>query len=98
MEQTMSDTDTQIKMPKKIKGEWLYRGLVTALLLMNLWMKTQYVGIERYDADHKEMQAAITRLTETQIEMRSQADVNARFVRQLDDHEDRIRKIERAIK
>ncbi len=79
----------------KFSFEAFYRTGVFALLILNLWMKTQYVSVETYKADHKETLDSIKTLSDAIIEMRAQKDANQRFQKAIDDHELRLRIVER---
>ncbi len=92
----MSDTETEIRAPRKLKlsGEWIWRLVAGALLVLNLWVKSNYVSKEDYDKDRRQTGDAIVIMTKNIQELTIRSEVNARQDKTLDDHESRIRHLE----
>lgn len=76
------------------KWEWIWRAGVAALLVVNLFLKSNYVDLSRYERDRSEMQAAIIDLAKAQSVASERDKVNDRQDERLSDHEARLRIIE----
>lgn len=98
-------TDLGIKLPRRVSGEFVWKVAVAALLMLNLFMKTQYVSLQDYKDDqkrilmensnaHSQMQAAIIELKTLVATMEVKNEVNQRQDSELTDHENRIRALE----
>ncbi len=72
-----------------------------ALLLLNIFLKTQFVAHEAYDKDRqeqresdKQMQAAIVELKSIVATMEVKSEINQRQDGLIQDHENRLRAVE----
>lgn len=78
----------------KDTAEWTWRVACLALLIADLWLKSNFVTLTDYKADKKEMDGALIHLTTLIGTMEERNKVNDRQDDTLKDHEQRLRWLE----
>ncbi len=99
-------TEVERRELKRVKitlySEWGWRIICFGLLVAGLWLKGNYVSLERYNVDqaeavkaNKEINKSIADITRLIEVMQEQNKVSDRHQKIIDDHETRLRALER---
>lgn len=79
----------------KTWGEWIVRAIVVGLLVANLYMKQNYVSAEAYAKDKESATLVIDSIRSSIVSMDKAVSLLARQDRLIEDHEMRLRALER---
>lgn len=70
---------------------WIFRAIQVGLVLVVLWMKSEFVTKDQYTADQAKNLSELIRIGNTLTHIDDQLSI---LIKSTDDHENRIRKLE----
>ncbi len=75
--------------------EWIFRISTILLLVASLYLNNHFIGKEEYSADKQEWSRSMTKLGDAVIELKFALAANVEQRAIINDHESRIRSLER---